>query len=100
MCSPTLMISAAMNGMKMMQSMQQQRQAKQQAQLQNWRAEKNRMLKETEDNFKIRQNRKESMNKAFAMSEKGRRARSKVFTAAETMRGGAVDKVINDDAPE
>ena len=85
-----------MNGMKMMQSMQQQKRAKQQAQLQNWRAEKNRILKETAENFKIRQKRKESMNKAFAMHEKGRRARSKVFTQAEGMTGGAVNKVIND----
>ena len=96
MCTPTLFISAASNILKFGQSMRQQRAAKQQAQLQNWRAEKNRILKETAENFKIRQKRKESMNKAFAMHEKGRRARSKVFTAAETMRGGAVDKVIND----
>ena len=96
MCSPTLMISVASNGLKFMQSMQQQNAAKQQAQLQNWRAEKNRILKETAENFKIRQKRKEAMGKAFAMHEKGRKARSKVFTQAEGMAGGAVNKVIND----
>ena len=67
MCSPTLMISAASNGLKFMQARQEQRNAKQQAQLQNQRATQNRILKETAENFKIRQKRKEAMSKAYAM---------------------------------
>jgi len=89
------MISVAMNGMKMMQSMKQQKNAKQQAQLQNWRAKKNRILKETAENFKIRQKRKEAMSKSYAMHEKGRQARSTAFTASEGMGGGVINKLVN-----
>ena len=95
MCSPTLMISAASNGLKFMQARQEQRNAKQQAQLQNQRATQNRILKETAENFKIRQKRKEAMSKAYAMRIKSRDARSKAFTASESMGGGVIDKLIN-----
>jgi hypothetical protein len=95
MCSPTLMISAASNGLKFMQAQKQNKSNREQAMMQNERATQNRILKETSENFKIRQKRKEAMSKAYAMRIKSRDARSKTFTASENMGGGVIDKLIN-----
>ena len=57
MCSPTLAISVASNGLKFFQAQQANRNARQQARTQNERAKKDRILKETAENYKIRQSR-------------------------------------------
>ena len=95
MCSPTLMISVASNGLKFMQAQQENRSARHAAVLQNQRARENRILKATAEDYKIRQKRKESMAKAYAMVRKGREARSTAFTASESMGGGVINKLIN-----
>ena len=95
MCSPTLMISVASNGLKFMQAQQANRSARHAAVLQNQRARENRILKATAEDYKIRQKRKESMAKAYAMVRKGREARSTAFTASESMGGGVINKLIN-----
>ena len=61
MCSPTLVISAASNGLKFYQARQENINARNQARIQNERAKKNRILKETAENYKIRQSRKEAV---------------------------------------
>ena len=96
MCSPTLMISVASQGMKFMASQRQQKLARQQAQLQNWRAKKNRILKSTAEDFKIRQKLKQSLDKSYAMAQKGRKARATALTSAERITGGAVNALIMD----
>tara|TARA_R100001530_G_C4254137_1_gene138676 strand:+ start:160 stop:711 length:552 start_codon:yes stop_codon:yes gene_type:complete len=96
MCSPTLLISAASQGMKFMQARKQNRYARQQAQLQNWRAKKNRILKETAEDFKIRQKRSQALDKSYAMAQKGRKARATAFTSAEGISGKSVDALIMD----
>jgi hypothetical protein len=89
------MISVASNGLKFMQARTEERNNREQAMMQNERAKQNRILKSTAEDYKLRQTRKVSMSKAYAMNIKGREARSTAFTASENMGGGVIDKLIN-----
>ena len=90
MCSPTLMISAASNGLKFMQARQENRNAQEQARIQNERAKNNRIIKETAENYKIRQSRKEAVSKTYAMAIKAKQAQARLVASAEGIGTGGV----------
>lgn len=95
MCSPTLVISAAFNGLRFMQARQANRNAQEQARLQNERAKNDRIIKETAENYKIRQSRKEAVSKTYAMSIKARQAQARLIAAGEGIgTGGVIGKLI------
>ena len=95
MCSPTLVISAASNGLRFMQARQANRNAQEQARIQNERAKNDRILKETAENYKIRQSRKEAVSKTYAMSIKARQAQARLIAAGEGIgTGGVIGKLI------
>ena len=97
MCSPTLAISAASNGLKFIQARRDQQNARQQAITQNERAKKDRILKETAENYKIRQSRKEAVSKTYAMAIKAKQAQARLLASAEGIgTGGVIGKLIAD----
>ena len=96
MCSPTLMISVASQGMKFMQAQRENRSARHASVLQNQRARQNRILKSTAEDFKIRQKQKEAHAKMYAMKIKGRKARATAITSAERITGGSVNALLMD----
>ena len=97
MCSPTLAISVASNGLKFMQARQANRDARQQAITQNERAKNDRILKETAENYKIRQSRKEAVSKTYAMAIKAKQAQARLLASAEGIgTGGVIGKLIAD----
>ena len=97
MCSPTLAISAASNGLKFFQAQRENRNARNQARIQNERAKKDRILKETAENYKIRQSRKEAVSKTYAMAIKAKQAQARLLASAEGIgTGGVIGKLIAD----
>jgi len=95
MCSPTLAISAASNGLRFMQARQANRNAREQARIQNERAKNNRILKETAENYKIRQSRKEAVSKSYAMAIKAKQAQARLLASAEGIgTGGVIGKLL------
>ena len=84
MCNPTLIISAVSNGLKFYSSMQEQKSARAQAQMQNAIAKQNRINKETAEQFRIRLVRKQNMAKAYDQVRAGREARATAQASAES----------------
>jgi len=95
MCSPTLMISAFSQGLKMMSSRQQNRAAINQANEQNRIAKLNRVRKQTSEDFKILQIRKRELTKIGEVKKRGRIARAQALARAETVGGVSVDRLIH-----
>ena len=96
MCNPTLIISAVSNGLKFYSSMQEQKSARAQAQMQNAIAKQNRINKETAEQFRIRQVRKQNMAKAYDQVRAGREARATAQASAESVVGLSVDRLMQD----
>ena len=97
MCSPTLAISVGSNALKFVQARREQQNARQQAITQNERAKKDRILKETAENYKIRQSRKEAVSKTYAMAIKAKQAQARLLASAEGIgTGGVIGKLIAD----
>ena len=97
MCSPTLVISAASNGLRLYQAQRESANARNQARIQNERAKKDRILKETAENYKIRQSRKEAVSKTYAMAIKAKQAQARLLASAEGIgTGGVIGKLIAD----
>ena len=96
MCSPTLMVSIASNGLKMMAANKQNRAAIAQANEQNRIALLNRQRKETDEDYQLLQKRKSLLIKADAVNRRARIARSQVRAAAESIRGVSVERAVAD----
>jgi len=96
MCSPTLMLSAASQGFKMMSARKENRAAQQQAIRQNQIAKYNRIRKQTSEDFKILQIRKSKLAKIHEVKLEGKKARAKAFTQAEMVSGVSVDRLMQD----
>jgi hypothetical protein len=96
MCSPTLFISAAMNGMKFMAERKEKKAAITQANEQNRIAKVNRIRKETDEDYQLLQKRKSLLIKADAVNRRGRIARSQALASAESVRGVSVDRMVMD----
>ena len=96
MCSPTLMISAAMNGMKMMQANKANKAARAQAIEQNRIAKVNRQRMETDEDYQLLQKRKSLLIKADAVNRRGRIARAQAVASAEAVSGVSVDRMVQD----
>jgi len=77
-------------------SLQAQRNAKEQAELQNKIAFANRLNKERAEGLRIRQIRDRENAKRFQTSLEGREARATVRTAAEGFGGGVLDRLVAD----
>ncbi len=96
MCTPQLFISVASQGLKLFSSISQQKSARVQAQHQNAIAKQNRINKETAEQFRIRQKRKETMAKAYEQVREGREARATAQASAESVVGKSVDRLLQD----
>jgi hypothetical protein len=96
MCDPTLIISAVSNGLKMYSAIQEKKNKRAQQQRQNIIAKQNRINKETAENFRIRQVRKQTIAKGFEGALEGREARATAVASAESVTGSSVDKLMFD----
>jgi hypothetical protein len=96
MCDPTLIISAVSNGLKMYATIQENKNKRAQQQRQNVIAKWNRVNKETAENFRIRQKRKETVHKGFEISKDSRQKRATAVASAESVTGISVNKLMFD----
>jgi hypothetical protein len=96
MCDPVLIISAVSQGLKMYASIQEQKEQRKQQQRQNVIAKWNRVNKETAEDFRIRQKRKETVHKGFETTREAREKRATAVASAESVQGISVDKLMFD----
>jgi len=96
MCSPTLFISIASQGLKMVSARRENRAAIYQAQEQNRIAKLNRIRKQTSEDFKVLQIRKRELTKIGEVKKKARIARAQAEARAETVGGVSVDRMMQD----
>ena len=96
MCNPTLIFSAARTAFTIVQANREARAERAQAQRQNEIAAQARREKENAENLRIRQIREKKLAKIGELSVEAREKRATARTAAETVSGAALDRVIND----
>ena len=96
MCSPTLFISIASQGMKMVAARRENRAAQAQAIEQNRIAKLNRIRKQTSEDYKILQIRKRELTKIAEVKKRGRIARAQAAARAEDVAGVSVDRLMMD----
>ena len=96
MCSPTLMFAAARTAFTIVQANQEAKAERRQAQRQNEIAAQARREKENAENLRIRQIREKKLAKVEDLTIEAREKRATARTAAETVGGAALDRVIND----
>jgi len=96
MCSPQLIISAISAGLSYQQSIQQQQDAKEQAERQNEIAFANRLNKERAEGLRIRQVEEREASKLFQAGIDSKKAQATVNTAAEGFGGGVLNRLVQD----
>ena len=95
MCNPTLIFAAVRTGLTIYQSRQQAKQEKLVAQRRNEIAAQARREKENAENLRLRQIRESKLAKIEDITTEAKEARATALAAAETVGGGALDRVIN-----
>ena len=97
MCDPTAMLALRAAGtiLQISQGIKEQRAAQQQAYRQNEIAERARIQKENAENLRLRQVAIRKRNKIYDLSIEAKEKRATALTAAETVGGGVLDRVLN-----
>ena len=96
MCSPTLFLSIASQGLRMVAARQQNRAAIYQAQEQNRIARENAIRKQTTEDFRTLQIRKNALGKIEQVEIEGRQARARAAAQAEMVGGVSVNRLMQD----
>ena len=95
MCSPTIILSAASTGLRIMSDRQEAKAEQRRAQLQGEIAENARIQKENQENLRLRQIAIRKKDKVYDLSVEAKEKRGTALAAAESVGGKALDRVIN-----
>jgi len=96
MCSPSLVIAGASASLQLYNIIQQQENANETAKINNRNATLAKLNADRGEKLRIRQVRVRDQSKLYENAIAARKARATVTTAAETMGGGVLDRLIAD----